>query len=65
MGPTNRTGGGFVMVISADWPNALKLSSSNDKTTLMQFICLVKRLLNITNRVQFPFHFIIVPEQRL
>src|SRR5271155_4833163 len=59
-GPTTEGSFGMVMLTSEDCAKALKPSNSNEKTVLMQFIGLGKRLLNITNRVQFRFHFIIV-----
>src|ERR1700722_13811796 len=60
IGPT--TGGAFgMLIVTSDdcCPNAVKPSNSNEKTRRMQFICLGKGLLNITNRVQFLFHSII------
>src|SRR3984957_21081935 len=61
IGPT--TGGAFgMLIVTSDdcCPNAVKPSNSNEKTRRMQFICLGKLLLNITNRVQFRFQSIIV-----
>src|SRR5579862_243801 len=61
-GPTNGVGLGIEIVTSDDCccPNAVKPSISNEKTRRMQFICLGKLLLSITNRVQFLLHSIIV-----
>src|SRR5277367_6492885 len=60
-GPTTGASLGSEIVTSDDcWPNAAKPSISNEKTRRMQFICLGKLLLNITNRVQFLFQSIIV-----
>src|SRR5580704_17697476 len=58
IGPTNGGAFGIEIVTSDDCPKAVKPSSSNGKTRRMQFIGLGKRLLNITNRVQFRFHSI-------
>src|SRR5580658_529966 len=54
-GPTTGRGVGIVIVTSDDCENAVNANAINGKTVRMQFICLGKRLLNITNRVQFRF----------